>query len=275
MWKSPPMSYLVGRLTQLGVIRAQVLTSSYSTAAHAQLYHHTTGKAAVSLEDQHSNQGIRHFPEKNAGGENRNQIGWNVSRKDKVNFLVKTLLDLNDSKEAVYGTLDGWVAWEQDFPIGKLRMALIALEKEQQWHRIIQVIKWMLSKGQGTTMGTYGQLIHALDMDQRPEEAHKFWKKKIGMDLHAVPWQLCKSMMSIYYRNNMLENLIKLFEGLEAFDRKPPQKSIVRKVADAYEILGRLEKKERVLEKYNYLFTEDRSRKKPRKALSKEKKKLG
>lgn len=49
------------------------------------------------------------------------------------------LLDLNDSKEAVYGTLDGWVAWEQDFPIGKLRMALIALEKEQQWHRIIQV----------------------------------------------------------------------------------------------------------------------------------------
>lgn len=59
-------------------------------------------------------------------------------------------------------------------------------------------------------MGTYGQLIHALDMDQRPEEAHKFWQKKIGMDLHAVPWQLCKSMMSIYYRNNMLENLIKV-----------------------------------------------------------------
>ncbi|KAL6174517.1 hypothetical protein ACLB2K_051163 [Fragaria x ananassa] len=167
MPKSPSMFYLVGRLTQLGVIRAQVLTSSYSTAAHAQLYHHTTGKAAVSLEDQHSNQGIHHFPEKNAGGENRNQIGWNVSRKDKVNFLVKTLLDLNDSKEAVYGTLDGWVAWEQDFTIGKLRMALIALEKEQQWHRIIQVIKWMLSKGQGTTMGTYGQLIHALDMTRR------------------------------------------------------------------------------------------------------------
>lgn len=49
------------------------------------------------------------------------------------------LLDLNDSKDAVYGTLDGWVAWEQDFPIGKIRMALTSLEKEQQWHRIVQV----------------------------------------------------------------------------------------------------------------------------------------
>lgn len=68
----------------------------------------------------------------------------------------------------------------------------------------------MLSKGQGTTMGTYGQLIRALDMDHRAEEAHKFWEKKIGTDLHSVPWQLCKSMISIYYRNNMLERLIKV-----------------------------------------------------------------
>lgn len=68
----------------------------------------------------------------------------------------------------------------------------------------------MLSKGQGTTMGTYTQLIKALDMDHRPEEAHQFWKKKIGSDLHAVPWDLCKCMISIYYRNNMLENLVKV-----------------------------------------------------------------
>lgn len=60
-------------------------------------------------------------------------------------------------------------------------------------------------------MGTYGQLIRALDMDQRPEEAHKFWDKKIGIDLHSVPWQLCKSMIGIYYRNNMLESLVKVW----------------------------------------------------------------
>ncbi|KAB2622471.1 pentatricopeptide repeat-containing protein [Pyrus ussuriensis x Pyrus communis] len=162
--------------------------------------------------------------EKNADGEKREQIGWNVPRKYKVNFLVKTLLYLSDSKEAVYGALDGWVAWEEDFPFGKIRMA----------------------KGQGNTVGTYGQLI-----------------------------RLCKSLIAIYYRNNMLTNLVKLFEGLEAFDGKPPEKSIVRRVADAYEMLGRLEDKERVLQKYNYLLTDNVVLKKSRMALSKNKKKLG
>lgn len=47
-------------------------------------------------------------------------------------------------------------------------------------------------------------------MDHRAEEAHKFWEKRIGIDLHSVPWQLCKSMIAIYYRNNMLERLIKV-----------------------------------------------------------------
>jgi hypothetical protein len=59
-------------------------------------------------------------------------------------------------------------------------------------------------------MGTYGQLIRALEMDHRAEEAHKFWERKIGIDLHSVPWQLCKRMISIYYRNNMQKNLVKV-----------------------------------------------------------------
>ncbi len=74
----------------------------------------------------------------------------------------------------------------------------------------------MLSKGQGTTMGTYGQLIRALDMDHRAEEAHKIWVQKIGMDLHSVPWQLCRLMISVYYRNNMLEDLVKVCFSLSA-----------------------------------------------------------
>ena len=49
------------------------------------------------------------------------------------------LLDLKDTKEAVYGALDAWVAWEQNFPIASLKRAMLALEKEQQWHRIVQV----------------------------------------------------------------------------------------------------------------------------------------
>ncbi|KAJ6755849.1 PPR CONTAINING-LIKE PROTEIN [Salix purpurea] len=135
----------------------------------------------------------------------------------------------------------------------------------------------MLSKGQGTTMGTYAQLIQALDMDHRANEAHEFWLKKIGRDLHSVPWKLCNRMISIYYRNNMLENLIKLFKGLEAFDRQHPEKSIVQKVADSYEMLGLLEEKERVLEKYNHLFIEAAKgqNKKHRNASSKKNKKSG
>ncbi|KAL5705468.1 hypothetical protein ACHQM5_023766 [Ranunculus cassubicifolius] len=166
------------------------------------------------------------------------------------------LLTLKESREEVYAALDAWVAWERAFPLNSLRIALVSLEKEQEWHRVIQVIKWILSKGQGNTHGIYTQLIKALDMDNRPEEAHKFWMKKFGTDLHSVPWTLCTLMISIYYRNNMLERLVKLFKGLESFDRKPPTKSVVQKVADAYEVLGLLDEKERVLKKYSILFAE-------------------
>ncbi|KAF5182085.1 Pentatricopeptide repeat-containing protein [Thalictrum thalictroides] len=185
------------------------------------------------------------------------------------------LLGLKESKEAVYGTLDAWVAWEQRFPLASLRIAVGTLEKGQEWHRVIQVLKWILSKGQGNTMGVYRQLINALDKDNRPEEAHNFWMKKIGTDLHSVPWTLCTLMISIYYRNNMLERLVKLFKGLQSYDRKPQDKLVIQKVADAYEMLGLLEEKNRVLEKYNdlYLFTEKR-RGNPKKSKKASQKKL-
>ncbi|RRT43427.1 hypothetical protein B296_00006376 [Ensete ventricosum] len=184
------------------------------------------------------------------------KVGKNISSVEKRKFLVNTLLDLKDSKEAVYGTLDAWLAWEHSFPLVSLKKALLVLEKEEQWHRVVQVIKWMLSKGQGTTMGTYEQLIRALEKDNRAEEAHRIWVKKISHDLHSVPWRFCDLVLSIYYRNNMLERLVKLFQELEAYDRKPPNKSVVRKVGDAYEVLGLLEKKHKLLEKYNHLFSE-------------------
>lgn len=269
------MSSLLHRLAQRGAVRAQILNSSYSTMLlrQSQISNQSTTKAMASFQDECDSPAKSQFPDQNAGAVQGRQIGENVSRKDKINFLVNTLLDIKDSKEAVYGALDAWVAWEQNFPIASLKRALLVLEKEQQWHRIIQVIKWMLSKGQGTTMGTYGQLIRALDMDHRAEEAHKVWVQKLGMDLHSVPWQLCRLMISVYHRNNMLEDLVKLFKNLEAFDRKPPEKSIVQRVADAYEMLGLLEEKQRVLEKYNDLFTENKSPKKGRISPYKKRKK--
>ena len=247
---------LAKQLNRVNVESAESLSSCYNAMRYSTI---SNQKNEESTED------ISHFTSQNRikgmGSVPRCQIGENVPRKEKNSFLVATLMDLPDSKEAVYSALDAWVAWEQDFPIGALKNVLLALEKEQQWHRVVQVIKWMLSKGQGTTNGTYGQLIHALDMDNRVEEAQDIWKKKLAFDLHSVPWKLCKLVISMYYRNKMFNELVTLFKGLESFDRKPPEKSIVRKVSNAYELLGLPEEKERVMEKYKNLFVES-SRKK-------------
>lgn len=174
---------------------------------------------------------------------------------EKTNLLVDKLLKVKNSKEAVYGALDSWVAWELDFPLAVLKRASFQLHQKEKWHLIIQVIKWMLSKGQAMTMGTYEQLLRALERDHRAEEAHAFWEKRIGSALHSVPWQLCTFMIYMYARNNMPERLIKLFNDIEMFNRKPPEKAVIEKVAAAYELLGLQEERERVLEKYHSLFT--------------------
>ncbi|KAL2530769.1 Pentatricopeptide repeat (PPR) superfamily protein [Forsythia ovata] len=247
MLKSASIKKLAGQINQLITVKARPLSSNYSSL----LPHPVHKQRDADLTESSENQ-----PRKECVAVSRHLIGENVSRKDRISFLVNLLMDLDDDKEAIYGALDAWVAWERNFPIGPLKNVLLTLEKEQNWHRIVQVIKWILSKGQGTTRGTYGQLIQALDMDHRAKEAHDIWMKKLASDLHSVPWKLCSLMISIYYRNNMLEDLVKLFKGLEAFDRKPPEKSIVQKVADAYEMLGLPEEKERILEKYKDLFTD-------------------
>ncbi|KAE8721935.1 pentatricopeptide repeat-containing protein [Hibiscus syriacus] len=269
-----------GRSTPMIFLPAtSALLRGCSYATYDQVIPKGQGKIAHSghvVKDQCNNQTVNLYPKPNVGGEQKHQIGQNVSRKDKIKFLVTTLLDITDSKEAVYGTLDTWVAWEQSFPIGPLKNVILALEKEHQWHRVVQVIKWMLSKGQGNTMGTYTQLLRALDRDNRAEEAHQFWVKKVGADLHSVPWQLCRLMIAVYYRNNMLENLVKLFKGLESFGRKPPEQSIVQRVADAYEMLGLVEERKRVLEKYKDICTKtEKERKKSKQASLKKKKNSG
>ncbi|XP_057771446.1 pentatricopeptide repeat-containing protein At4g18975, chloroplastic [Salvia miltiorrhiza] len=250
---------LAKQLNRINVERAQPLSSRCNATRHSTFS--SQKNEEESMKDANASHSTSQNRIKGMGSVPRCQIGENVPRKDKISFLVSTLMDLPDSKEAVYSALDAWVAWERDFPIGALKNVLLALEKEQQWHRVVQVIKWMLSKGQGTTNGTYGQLIHALDMDNRVEEAQEIWKKKLGFDLHSVPWKLCNLVISMYYRNKMLEELVTLFKGLESFDRKPQEKSIVQKVSNAYELLGLPEEKERVLEKYKDLFEAKKTKK--------------
>uniref|UniRef100_A0A0A9DI21 Pentatricopeptide repeat-containing protein n=1 Tax=Arundo donax TaxID=35708 RepID=A0A0A9DI21_ARUDO len=112
----------------------------------------------------------------------------------------------------------------------------------------------MLSKGQGNTMRTYELLVCALEKDNRAEEAHRIWQKKIAHDLHSVPWRFCHLMLATYYRNNRLDRLVKLFKELEACGRKLPSKDIIWKVEDAYEMLGLPEEKKALLDKYKDLY---------------------
>lgn len=49
------------------------------------------------------------------------------------------LSGLPNEKEAVYGALNKWVAWEVEFPIIAAAKALQILRKRSQWHRVIQV----------------------------------------------------------------------------------------------------------------------------------------
>ncbi|CAN1285404.1 Pentatricopeptide repeat-containing protein At4g18975, chloroplastic [Linum perenne] len=265
----------VRRLNRSWLGGVQFPNSSYSSTAEVQFS--DTENNPCSSEARFGRQATFQNQDQNGVIMQKRQLGENISRKEKNTFLVRTLMDLKDSREGIYGALDSWVAWEREFPIGPLKHALLALEKEQQWHRIVQVIKWILSKGQGNTMGTYGQLIRALDKDNRAEEAHIIWTNKVGRDLHSVPWKLCSMMISLYYRNNMLERLIKLFKGMEAYDRKLYDKVIVQRVADAYEMSGMPEEKERVLQKFADIFAvaEKRSARKSRKSSATEKEQVG
>ncbi|KAK8969544.1 Pentatricopeptide repeat-containing protein [Platanthera guangdongensis] len=91
----------------------------------------------------------------------------------KALHLVRLISKLPDDKDAVTVALDFWTAWETEFPIITSAKALKILRRRNQWRRIIQVSKWMLSKGQVLTMGTCDTLLLALDRDDRLKEAEE------------------------------------------------------------------------------------------------------
>ncbi|PPE00511.1 hypothetical protein GOBAR_DD02461 [Gossypium barbadense] len=117
----------------------------------------------------------------------RNRIGT-VSKSAKLVTCVKQLSNVN---EEVYGALDLFIAWELEFPLITVKKALKILQKEQEWKRIIQVIKWMLSKGQGRTMGTYFTLLNALAEDGRLEEAEELSQHTMLQEAWMMPFAFC------------------------------------------------------------------------------------
>ncbi|XVF87249.1 hypothetical protein PTKIN_Ptkin18bG0103600 [Pterospermum kingtungense] len=163
--------------------------------------------------------------------------------------LVRIVSQLPNEKEAVYGALDKWTAWETEFPLIAAAKALQILRKRSQWRRVIQVAKWMLSKGQGATMGTYDTLLLAFDMDNRVDEAETLWNMVLHTRTRSISKRLFSRMISLYNHHNMQEKVIEVFADMEEL-RVRPDENTVRKVARAFQEAGQEDKQKLVLRRY-------------------------
>ncbi|CAL9125065.1 unnamed protein product [Musa acuminata var. zebrina] len=175
----------------------------------------------------------------------RKRIGT-ISKSQK---LVECIKGLSNVKEEVYGALDSFVAWELEFPLIVVKKTLKTFEIEREWKRIIQVVKWMFSKGQGKTMGTYYTLLNALAEDGRLEEAEELWMKIFSENLENLPRVFFMKMMSIYYDQGMYEKMFEVFADMEELGIRPDM-SIVNKLGDVFQKLGMLDKYDKLKSKY-------------------------
>ncbi|KAJ0854847.1 putative tetratricopeptide-like helical domain superfamily [Helianthus annuus] len=175
----------------------------------------------------------------------RTKIGT-VSKSLK---LVECIKGLSNVKEEVYGALDSFIAWDLEFPLITVKKALKSLENEKEWKRIIQVTKWMLSKGQGKTMGSYYLLLSALAEDGRIDEAEELWTKLFSDNLESMPRIFFDRMISIYYKRDMHDKMFEVFADMEELGIRPTV-SIVNMVGDVLQKLGMMDKYQKLKKKY-------------------------
>ncbi|XP_059304720.1 pentatricopeptide repeat-containing protein At4g21190 [Lycium ferocissimum] len=178
---------------------------------------------------------------------------WKTKRKigtiSKSLKLVECIKGLSNVKEEVYGALDSFIAWELEFPLITVKKALKILENEKEWKRIIQVTKWMLSKGQGRTMGSYFMLLNALAEDGRLEEAEELWLKLFSQNLESMPRIFFQKMISIYYHREMNEKMFEIFADMEELGIRPTV-PVVTMVGNVFQKLGMLDKYQKLNKKY-------------------------
>lgn len=163
--------------------------------------------------------------------------------------LVRIVSELPNEKYAVYGALDKWTAWETEFPLIAAAEALRILRKRGQWLRVIQVAKWMLSKGQGATMGTYDTLLLAFDKDHRADEAESLWNMILHTHTRSISKRLFARMISLYDHHDMPNKIIEVFADMEELGVRPDEDT-VRRIASAFQRVGQDDKQKLVLKKY-------------------------
>ncbi|KAI3459280.1 hypothetical protein Pfo_015943 [Paulownia fortunei] len=178
---------------------------------------------------------------------------WRTKKKigtiSKSLKLVECIKGLSNVKEEVYGALDSFIAWELEFPLITVKKALKNLENEKEWKRIIQVTKWMLSKGQGRTMGSYYTLLNALAEDGRLDEAEELWRTLFSGNLESMPRMFFERMISIYYHREMHDKMFEIFADMEELGIRPTM-SIVTMVGDVFKKLDMLDKYKKLRKKY-------------------------
>ncbi|KAK9678177.1 hypothetical protein RND81_11G193700 [Saponaria officinalis] len=167
----------------------------------------------------------------------------------KAMNLVRIVSGLPNEKEAVYRALDEWTAWELEFPLIAAAKALKILRERKQWLRVIQVAKWMLSKGQGTTMATYDTVLLAFDEQVRINEAGSLWNMIVHTHTRSISKRLFSRMISLYDHHDMPDKIIEVFADMEELGVRPDEDT-VRRIARAFEKLDQVDKKDLVLEKY-------------------------
>lgn len=163
--------------------------------------------------------------------------------------LIRIISELPSEKEAVYQALNKWIVWETEFPLIAAAKALRILKKRSQWLHVIQVAKWMLSKGQGATMGTYDTLLLAFDMDQRVDEADSLWNMILHTHTRSISKRLFSRMISLYDHHNMQDKIVEVFADMEELGVRPDEDT-VRRVASAFRDLGQERRRKLVLRRY-------------------------
>lgn len=178
---------------------------------------------------------------------------WKTQKRigtiSKSRKLVDCIKGLSNVKEEVYGALDAFIAWDLEFPLITVKKALKTLENEKEWKRIIQVTKWMLSKGQGRTMGSYYTLLNALGEEDRLEEAEELWTRLFSEHLESTPRMFFDKMISIYYSREMHDKMFDVFADMEELGLRPTT-TIVSKVGAVFQKLGMMDKYEKLNQKY-------------------------
>ncbi|XP_042443441.1 pentatricopeptide repeat-containing protein At4g18975, chloroplastic-like isoform X2 [Zingiber officinale] len=163
--------------------------------------------------------------------------------------LVHTIEKLPNEKEVIYCMLDKWSAFETEFPVIAAAKALEILRRRRKWLRIIQVTKWLFSKGQVLTMGTFDTLLLAFDMDGRVDEAESVWKIILQTSTRSVSKKLFSRMIALYDHHHHPDKILEVFADMEELGVTPDNDSVTR-IGRAFEMLGQNDKRDLLFKRY-------------------------